>query len=192
MRLDTLLSLMVFAVISAVSHAEVYQWTDEHGTTHFSDKPISSDAKKLNIDLPAKHETKPLPVVEKTKPEPVPDPQVKNEQTDLKSSKDKPVKETQQENTKKSREELTEELIKAREIREAKRKQQKEAEELQLIKCQEEKTKLALMKNEVAEYDKKLKNMSRSERPKSNEYIKKTDLETRMKRQKDITYELCN
>ena len=192
MRLNTLLLLVVFTLGSGVCHAEVYQWTDEQGTTHFSDKPISGDAKKLNIDLSPKHETKPPPVIEKTKPDPVPDSQVKNAEVDLQNSKNMPVKETQQEKTKKSREELTEELIKAREIREAKRKKQKEEDELQLIKCQEEKTKLALMKNEITEYDKKLKTMSRSERPNSNEYIKKTDLETRIKRQKEITHELCN
>lgn len=192
MRLNKILLLLVFSLSCGVSYAEIYQWTDEQGTTHFSDKPITKNAKKLDIALPPKDETNKPVATKETKNNSESNHKLKNDKADSASSKNEPIKETAQEKTKKSRDELTEQLIKAREIREAKRKQQKEEAELQQIKCQEEKTKLALMKNELKEYDKKLKTMSRSDRPKSNEYIKKTDLETRMQRQKEITHELCN
>ena len=38
------LAVMVLSVLFSVSHAEVYKWTDEHGVTHYGDKPASADS----------------------------------------------------------------------------------------------------------------------------------------------------
>ncbi len=190
MGFNKILLLLIFSLGCAVSYAEVYQWTDEEGTTHFSDKPIDGKTKKLDLNLTPMHDKESSTSNKEVEQSSTPDARVKIDEVYPTNSKNESAGETKTKT--KSREELTEELIKAREIREAKRKKEKEEEQLELIQCQEEKTKLALMKNEIKEYDKKLKKMSRSERTKSNEYIKRSDLEIRMKHQKDLTYELCN
>ena len=192
MRFNKILILLIMISASGLVFAEVYQWTDEQGTTHFSDKPVNGAARKVDIDVLPKHE--------KEKPDSASveangdgeNTQTNNDNTETTETKKEIKKETEEEKAKRSREELTDELIKAREIREAKRKKLKEEEEIQIIKCQEEKTNLALMENELKDYDKILKTMSRSERPKSNAYIKWSDLNIRIERMKDITHELCN
>ncbi len=190
MSLNKLAILLVVLLGSGVSHADVYQWTDEKGVTHFSDKPVSSKAKKLNIQTAPDTETE-NPVSDnsvKNSGDTDTGGEVQNDKADTATLKSESKKEAAD----KSREKLTEELIKAREIREAERKKRKEEIELQKIKCQEEKTKLALMNNEMKEYDDKLKTMTRSERSKSNEYILKSDLEAQKKRLEESTQELCN
>ncbi|VAW99650.1 hypothetical protein MNBD_GAMMA21-1675 [hydrothermal vent metagenome] len=192
MALNKILILLILFSASGLVFAEVYQWTDEEGTTHFSDKPVNGAAKKVDIDVLPKHEkVKPNSASAEAKNNEE-NTQTNNDNTETTETKKEVKKETKEEKAKRSREELTDELIKAREIREENRKKLKEEEEIQIIKCQEEKTKLALMKNELKDYDKLLKTMSRSDRPKSNAYIKWSDLNTRIERQKDITHELCN
>lgn len=41
--------LALLLVIAVKSHAEIYKWTDENGRTHFSDRPTSKNAEKVNI-----------------------------------------------------------------------------------------------------------------------------------------------
>jgi len=179
---------LIIAVSSGIAHAEIYQWTDDQGTTHFSDKPINAAAQKVDIEPLPPHEAQLPTSVREDKTTTSKD----NNQADSVATNKNPKQETAQEKANRNREEITAELIKAREIREAERKKQKQLEELEVIKCQEEKTKLALMKNEIKEYDKILKTMTRSDRPKSNEYIKWSDLNARINRQKYNTYALCN
>jgi len=183
-----LISALLF--ISGAAYAAIYEWTDEEGTTHFSDKPIHSGGKKVEI--------KSTPMYEKTEKEKKPETkkekksEAKKEQNTKKSTDSGEKELSAKEKASKSREKLTDELIKAREIREAKRKKQKEERRKRLILCQDEKTKLALMENELLFLDKKLKTMTRTEREKSVEFIKKSDMTIRIKRQKSRSYEECN
>jgi hypothetical protein len=40
---------MLFLAIATTAHAQFYKWTDENGTTHFSDKPHSNKAKAITV-----------------------------------------------------------------------------------------------------------------------------------------------
>jgi len=164
------LSLCSILVLSGTLHAEIYQWTDDEGTTHFSDKPINSEAKKVDFITTPVHKNPKPKVSGDNDPNSVP-PANKDVST--------------------SHAELTEELAKARKIREAERKKRKQDLEDRIIKCQDETTKLALMQNELQQLDEKLKTISRNDREKSVVYIKQSDLQFRLKRQKIISQNLC-
>ena len=169
--LEILVAILILT-IGMNANGEIYKWTDDEGTTHFSDKPVNKKgAKKITVN---------------TAPE-------NNAETGKKSTNNKkldPAKIAEERN--KTREELTEELRKAREEREAKRQKQKEEAEKRQVKCQEEKTNLALMENELLHLEEKLKKMQRLEREKSAENIKKADLQIRLKRQKQKMLNVCN
>jgi len=179
---------LIIAVSSGIAHAEIYQWTDDQGTTHFSDKPINAAAKKMDIEPLSPHDAQ-LPT--SVREDKTVTPRNNNEAGSIATNK-KQKQETAQEKANRNRDELTAELIKARKIREAERKKQNQQDELELIQCQEEKTKLALMQNEIKEYEKVLKTMTRNDRAKSNEYIKWSDLNVRIDRQEYNTHKLCN
>jgi len=182
----------VFLFANGISNADVYQWTDEQGTTHFSDKSIEGKTEKVDIDVLPKHEKEKAPVASVDNIKNESDAQKNNDKSDSSVTNKKVKAETPAEKAIRERTELTDELIKAREIREAERKKQKTQEQVEIIQCQEEKTKLALMENELKEYDEIMKSVSRSDRTKSNEYIRWSDLNVRINRQRDITYDLCN
>jgi len=41
----------VLLVVTSVSHAEIYRWTDEAGKVHFSDKPIGDKATEVEVNV---------------------------------------------------------------------------------------------------------------------------------------------
>ena len=48
-----LLCCVVVFMFSCIAHAEIYKWVDEHGNTHYGDKPSSADAEQVPISKPA-------------------------------------------------------------------------------------------------------------------------------------------
>ncbi|WP_223668655.1 DUF4124 domain-containing protein [Kangiella shandongensis] len=68
-----ILLLIITSLMVSAAHAKIYKWVDEHGNTHFSDKPPKNKTIKtteqsldnMNVtDMPRPVKTKPLSAVE--------------------------------------------------------------------------------------------------------------------------------
>lgn len=50
MLAKALFSVFLITFIFSAAHAEIYRWTDKDGNTQFSDRPLNSKTKKVNVD----------------------------------------------------------------------------------------------------------------------------------------------
>ena len=43
------IGILIALILSPVCHAEIYKWTDEHGRTHYGERPASENTEKVEI-----------------------------------------------------------------------------------------------------------------------------------------------
>ena len=46
---NSIIAVLLYALITAPSHAQVYKWTDESGQVHYGDRPDNTQAEQVKI-----------------------------------------------------------------------------------------------------------------------------------------------